>query len=316
MREGTAAIILSIGIPVYNGADFIVDAIKSINIPDEFRDTVEILVCDNCSTDNTAEVVRKFPNVKYFKNEANIGYDRNLNEIFNHATGKYVWPLAADDMMLHDFSGILTVMDIVNTEPDVAVIHVGGNLEIDTTYKVFKNEDFFIATNFQSGGVSSNIISKDLWIKSNPEVFFDSEWIHFGVIVKIIRLNKSVVTSTQFIDENPLARNKRKAWSNNGRSLVVMLKLVTIINSMKKYGYSKKFLHRAKYIIKSDYPASIIKSKAEGLIITSTLVKNFITCYKEHISFWLVDLPFLLAPRALCKFIYKNRSFLKKNESI
>ena len=69
---------LSIIIPVYNGADVMGDTIKSI-LSQDYKDFDLILVND-CSTDNSEEVIKSFkdPRIKYFKNEKNLGYSRNI----------------------------------------------------------------------------------------------------------------------------------------------------------------------------------------------------------------------------------------------
>jgi glycosyltransferase involved in cell wall biosynthesis len=61
----------------------------------------EILVMDNCSTDNTSEVAQSFsdPRVKYIRNETNLGHIRNFNKGITLAHGKYLWLIAADDSL-------------------------------------------------------------------------------------------------------------------------------------------------------------------------------------------------------------------------
>ena len=62
---------------------------------------IEIIVSDNDSTDNTAEVVNdaisKGLNIRYIRNETNIGSDANFAQCFNLATGKYVMIMGDDD---------------------------------------------------------------------------------------------------------------------------------------------------------------------------------------------------------------------------
>jgi abequosyltransferase len=64
---------------------------------------VEIVVCDNDSTDNTAEVVaqiaRDYPNLHYIQREVNVGCDRNVIEIGEYSTGEYFWIFGSDDTL-------------------------------------------------------------------------------------------------------------------------------------------------------------------------------------------------------------------------
>ncbi|MCM8788427.1 MAG: glycosyltransferase, partial [Candidatus Omnitrophica bacterium] len=94
--------LLSIGIPTYNGEEHIKEAIDSIIAQlDDIGDEIEIVISDNASTDTTPEIVRqyaqKFNFVRYFRNEKNVGFDRNVDLLFERATGQFVWILSDDD---------------------------------------------------------------------------------------------------------------------------------------------------------------------------------------------------------------------------
>ena len=76
--------LLSISIPTWNRAKFLaislesfLDQMKGIN-----PEKVELFVSDNCSDDNTAEVVKSYIDkglpITYNKNEENIGASRNF----------------------------------------------------------------------------------------------------------------------------------------------------------------------------------------------------------------------------------------------
>jgi glycosyltransferase involved in cell wall biosynthesis len=50
---------------------------------------IEVIVSDNCSTDNTTDVVAKYPLVRYYRNSENI-IDRNFSKVLEYATGSYI----------------------------------------------------------------------------------------------------------------------------------------------------------------------------------------------------------------------------------
>lgn len=93
---------VSVCIPTYNYGRFIPDAIESV-LGQTFSD-FELLVVDNCSTDNTRELVenysRRDARVAYFCNEANLGMVGNWNRCLEHASGEYVKILCADDLLV------------------------------------------------------------------------------------------------------------------------------------------------------------------------------------------------------------------------
>ncbi|MDZ8185441.1 MAG: glycosyltransferase family 2 protein [Nostoc sp. ChiSLP02] len=96
--------LLTIAIPTYNRAQlldkqltWLAQAIKG------FEDECEILVSDNCSTDNTQEVVQKWQKIlsiltfKSNKNSKNLGVVKNIMYCLNSTTTKYVWTIGDDD---------------------------------------------------------------------------------------------------------------------------------------------------------------------------------------------------------------------------
>ena len=59
--------LLSITIPTWNRAPILEIALSQL-LPQliEFKDSIELIISDNCSTDNTSEVINKFK-LKFFK---------------------------------------------------------------------------------------------------------------------------------------------------------------------------------------------------------------------------------------------------------
>ena len=57
----------------------------------------ELIILNNCSTDDTSEVVKRFsdPKVRYLRNDVNIGQIRNLNRCLDVVTGEF-------DCVFHD----------------------------------------------------------------------------------------------------------------------------------------------------------------------------------------------------------------------
>ncbi len=112
--------LVSICIPTFNHAHFLQVAIRSALNQTE-RD-LEVLVVDNCSTDDTAAVVSEFcradARVKYVRNASNLGLAGNLNRCLELASGVYVKYLLADDLLEQDcvsamLKGIESVPGIV-----------------------------------------------------------------------------------------------------------------------------------------------------------------------------------------------------------
>ncbi len=88
--------LISVIIPVYNGAAFLADAISSVL--NQHHNPLEIIVVDDGSTDKTAEVVQMMAdNIKYIFQE-NKGVAAARNKGLEMARGTYIAFLDADDV--------------------------------------------------------------------------------------------------------------------------------------------------------------------------------------------------------------------------
>ena len=85
--------------PVYNGAPYIAEAIKSI-LSQDFSD-FELIIADNNSTDNTINIIEMFAatdtRIKFYRHSKNFGPKYNFEFVKNKATGKYFMWAAHDD---------------------------------------------------------------------------------------------------------------------------------------------------------------------------------------------------------------------------
>jgi glycosyltransferase involved in cell wall biosynthesis len=91
---------VSVCIPVYNGSNYIAECIESV-LGQTYKD-FRLIICDNCSTDNTADIVRSFRDsrITYVRNPENLGLVGNTNRCLSLAEGEYICILHHDDMML------------------------------------------------------------------------------------------------------------------------------------------------------------------------------------------------------------------------
>ena len=92
--------LVSIIMPAYNNGPFIREAIDSI-ISQTYTDW-ELLVVDDCSTDDTTSIVASFKDkrIHYQRNEYNMGAALSRNKAIQAAKGKYIAFLDADDKWL------------------------------------------------------------------------------------------------------------------------------------------------------------------------------------------------------------------------
>ncbi|MEG3614426.1 glycosyltransferase family 2 protein [Isoptericola haloaureus] len=98
---------VSIGLPVYNGEEYLDDALASAR-RQSFED-IEIIVSDNGSTDGTSDLCRQAAaeddRVVYRRYDENRGGGWNYMNVARLARGEYFTWLAADDVKLPGFTG-------------------------------------------------------------------------------------------------------------------------------------------------------------------------------------------------------------------
>lgn len=97
--------LVSVGVPVYQGEEFLDETLAAIRAQDYAN--LEILISDNASTDNTSAIVQKHaaqdPRIKTITQTENIGAAENYNEVFRAASGEYFAWNAHDDLTTPGF---------------------------------------------------------------------------------------------------------------------------------------------------------------------------------------------------------------------
>ena len=96
--------LLSVAIPTYNRSANLAALLDGLASQVAAESRVELLISDNCSSDDTQEIVHRFINqglrCRYIRNEINIGPDLNFLQCYNLAEGQYVWIFGDDDVIL------------------------------------------------------------------------------------------------------------------------------------------------------------------------------------------------------------------------
>jgi glycosyltransferase involved in cell wall biosynthesis len=116
---------LSIGIPVFNGQEFLPELLDSL-LAQTFRD-FEILICDNASSDRTQQICCEYQRcdarIHYVRNQRNLGAIANFNRVFELSTAPLFKWAAHDD--LHHEAYLETCVRLLEENPDVVLAHTG-----------------------------------------------------------------------------------------------------------------------------------------------------------------------------------------------
>lgn len=135
---------ITVGIPTYNRAHCLGRAISSALAMTDVN--IEIIVCDNCSTDDTAVEMQRFsgnPIVKYFRSSFNIGPTANYNQCLERASGQYFMILGDDDWLSPNYGQVLMettknrdvvfVGRCIATAPDGTATHMSSDSEFEVS---------------------------------------------------------------------------------------------------------------------------------------------------------------------------------------
>lgn len=113
--------LVSICIPTYNNSNHLIDCLDSI--ASQTYSNIEVIICDNCSSDNTFELAKTYAS-KYnwicLQNSTNIGALSNFNKLISLSTGEYVGIYHADDIYDSDIVSLLMERFIADPHLNIA----------------------------------------------------------------------------------------------------------------------------------------------------------------------------------------------------
>lgn len=131
---------VSLGMPVFNGENFLENALDSI-LTQTFTD-FELIISDNASTDRTQDICRAYEardsRIRYYRNEKNLGAAPNFNRVFELSSGEYFKWVAHDDLLAPDF--LQKCVDILDQDPQVVLCHSKVKF-VDDAGKIIANYD-------------------------------------------------------------------------------------------------------------------------------------------------------------------------------
>jgi glycosyltransferase involved in cell wall biosynthesis len=220
--------LLSICIPTYNRAEILDETLNKLFSNPEFdNNLIEVIVSDNCSTDNTNEVVLKYPLVRYYRNNKNIR-DYNYSIVLGYATGEYI-RLFNDTLSFK--GGILKTM----------LSRIQQHLKHDCNL-------FFYRNMFQFSNCKKVIYSKEAYLKTVS--FYSTSIANFGIWKKDFQIieNKDRHAELQFVQVDwsyQLLKNKKE-------TIIYFDDLFNVAELNKKGGYNvfNTFINNYLFILK------------------------------------------------------------------
>jgi abequosyltransferase len=141
--------LLTIAIPTFNRAALLDKQLEWLSQAIlGFENDCEILISDNCSTDNTQDIIKKWQNqlsqVVFIsnRNTSNIGVMRNITFCLNTAQSRYVWAIGDDDSIKNNT--LSSIINNLKTYPQLSLLVLNYSRFDTITSQVIKERNFNI----------------------------------------------------------------------------------------------------------------------------------------------------------------------------
>ena len=121
---------ISIVIPTYNRASYLPQTIQSAL--DQEYPSYEVILCDNASTDNTAEVIAPFlddPRVRYYRQEHNVGMVGNWHTALHKLVSGEWFVILSDDDYFIDPTYLTKAAQYIQETPSLSLVYGTGYIK-------------------------------------------------------------------------------------------------------------------------------------------------------------------------------------------
>lgn len=208
----------------YNGEKFLMEQLESIANQSQLPD--ELIICDDKSTDNTINIIKKFQEkapfkVKFVINSKQLGSTKNFEKAIGLCSGDIIFLADQDDFWMID--KVEQIINYFDTHPEVALVFTNADITDgllgDLGYSLWEAINFSL--NEQAKLENSNqlevLLKKNVVTgataafrtKYNETILpISQNWIHDGWIAIILAMEERI----GFIDQSLI---KYRQHSNN-----------------------------------------------------------------------------------------------------
>jgi len=205
--------LLSVCIPAYNRAHYLRELLDSVFAQD-FTD-FEVVICEDYSPERQeiATIAREYSlrpqRLQYFENEKNLGYDGNLRNLLQRASGEFCFFMGNDDVMCP--GALQNVASITKKFPNVGVILKSYGIFYETPGRVtqeirwFTDEKQFAAGTAairfafrRSGVISGYVVHRDTANQAATDKFDGSLYYQMHLTANVL-INKTAVCTPKLL---------------------------------------------------------------------------------------------------------------------
>lgn len=259
-------ILLSICIPTYNGASSFLKQSLDLLLPvvENYSNLIDVIVSNNCSTDNTEELLQSYSNFscfKYYTNKVNVGFKGNMKLLSDHyADGYYSWMVGDDDIINPYFISFI-INQLKLRQYDYIYVRSEDRVESQLGENITFANEFSITPSSYGQAIDivsrrgttlgtyigSNIYRTDLFKAVPKEIITDGFYEFYQVFPNAYILATAFTnTKCAYVREPGIyAIDKDKAWSTEENLYLIVSKAhVDLYNYCLSKGVDKHDLIR------------------------------------------------------------------------
>lgn len=160
---------ISVIIPTFNAKDTIIDTLNSIR-NQTFKGNIEVLCIDDCSRDETVEVIKKYTqesdlHIKILKQPANLRQGAARNRGMKEAQGEYIFFLDSDDLI--DKNTFEALYQKANSTTDCDFVLCDWTYYYEDKGEVYVNNDLFLFNEWLIGKQCEKLFQAESYFTVN-----------------------------------------------------------------------------------------------------------------------------------------------------
>lgn len=319
-------------IPTYNRSALLKQCLDRIF--SETNHSIEVVIVDGGSTDNTPEIIKSYIesgyDIKYFRRDFRCGVDLDIIKCIELSSADFCWLFSDDDLLeINTFNAIKTVVSInsyaagfsldyqaydLHLKFKVSTVPANMNARLIEIPLVMKSDETFINLGQHLGFISSQIVNRKLWLEAMQKydyTRFCNSWIIIYMIGKMLQLNnfwifipiKAVRCRTgndSFLVDNGIY----------GRQLIAHVNFLEVIADLFPIkGSAYKSICNNMIRFRMARSLAVIKSYNPTLLLQYKILKLYIKYYSSFSIFWLKVFPLFFIPNIL--FIHLKKIYFK-----
>lgn len=296
--------LLTIAIPTYNRGEILKKSIiRLLNEIKGFENKINILISDNCSNDETKNIVKKIidngNSLDYNCNAKNLGMDGNFIYCFKNAKSKYVWLLGDDDLIKKkSLKKIVKLLE--NYNPGLLHLNKQNDKKIlNSNFKIFKNKTEFInQISFWITFISSNIVKTKYVESVKFENYLNTYFTLIPVYLNAIKSSKQNVYLYEHVLEDPLDQKRNGGYNIFEVFSINYLKILKEYRNDFGYVWFEKEKFRLFKFFFNNWIRRLIRDKKTDLNFkTDNWLKNLLINYWYEPYFYLYLIKILILKR-------------------